>query len=80
MRPAVRGAAVRVALPDVEITIEDQIAEGDKVLSRMMLHGTHLGEYGGALPTGKQVTFGALAYVARLGKRRFVVVDGRCDE
>ncbi len=45
MRPAVRGAAVRVAFPDIEITIEDQIAEWDKVLSRMMLHGTHLGEY-----------------------------------
>jgi predicted ester cyclase len=37
-------------------TIEDQIAEGDKVLTRWAFRGTHSGDYMGAKATGKQVT------------------------
>ena len=49
-------AAYRTAFPDLHLTIEDQIAEGDKVVSRWTFRGTHRGELMGILPTGKQVT------------------------
>jgi len=38
------AAAYRVAFPDLQTTIEDQVAEGDKVVSRFSGRGTHLGE------------------------------------
>ena len=46
----------RSAFPDIHITIEDQIAEGDKVVSRWTARGTHQGELMGIPPTGKQAT------------------------
>jgi steroid delta-isomerase-like uncharacterized protein len=42
--------------PDVEIALEDLVAEGDKVAKRWVFRGTHTGEYAGIPPTGKQVT------------------------
>ena len=49
------AAGVRQAFPDLEITVEDQIAEGDKVLTRFRTRGTHQGELWGIPPTGKEV-------------------------
>jgi steroid delta-isomerase-like uncharacterized protein len=46
----------RSAFPDTQLTIEDQIAEGDKVVSRYTVRGTHQGDFAGVPPTGKQVT------------------------
>ena len=46
----------RSAFPDVHIEIEDQIAEGDKVVSRWVASGTHEGELMGIAPTGNRVT------------------------
>jgi steroid delta-isomerase-like uncharacterized protein len=46
----------RQAFPDFHSTIEDQIAEGDKVVTRWTMHGTHQGEFRGISPTGKQIT------------------------
>ena len=46
----------RGACPDVRLTIEDLIAEGDKVVSRWTAIGTHKGELMGIAPTGKRVT------------------------
>jgi steroid delta-isomerase-like uncharacterized protein len=45
----------RSAFPDVHFTIEDQIAEGDKVVTRWTARGTHKGELMGIPATGKQV-------------------------
>jgi steroid delta-isomerase-like uncharacterized protein len=42
--------------PDVEIVLEDLVAEGDKVAKRWVFRGTNTGEYAGIPPTGKQVT------------------------
>jgi steroid delta-isomerase-like uncharacterized protein len=42
------------AFPDLSHTIEDQIAEGDKVVTRATDRGTHRGELMGIPPTGKQ--------------------------
>jgi steroid delta-isomerase-like uncharacterized protein len=49
------AAGMRQAFPDLEITIEEQIAEGDKVLTRFRTRGTHQGELWGIPPTGKEV-------------------------
>jgi len=48
------------AFPDLHHTFEDQIAEGDKVVSRMTFRGTHQGEFQGIPPTGKEVTFAGI--------------------
>ena len=45
----------RGAFPDLQITIEDQIAEGDKVATRWSSRGTHQGEFRGIAPTGNEV-------------------------
>ncbi len=42
--------------PDIHWTIEDIIAEGDKVWVRTTITGTHRGEYRGVPPTGKEIT------------------------
>ena len=44
------------AFPDARFTVEDEIAEGEKVTSRYTFRGTHQGELMGIPPTGKQVT------------------------
>ncbi len=44
------------AFPDARFTVEDEIAEGDKVTSRYTFRGTHQSELMGIPPTGKQVT------------------------
>ncbi|MGH2986921.1 MAG: ester cyclase [Solirubrobacterales bacterium] len=47
-------AALRTAFPDIHFTIEDQIAEGDKVVTRWTARGTHRGEYAGVPATGRE--------------------------
>ena len=46
----------RNAFPDVHLTIDEQIAEGDKVVTRWTAHGTHQGELLGIPATGKSST------------------------
>ena len=46
----------RAAFPDIHMTFEDQIAQGDKVASRWTMRGTHTGDLLGIAPTGKQGT------------------------
>ena len=42
--------------PDLHDTIEGIIAEGDKVLVRVIVTGTHAGKYRRLVPTGKKIT------------------------
>ena len=46
----------RTAFPDFHATIEDQIAEGDLVVTRWSVQGTHQGTFQGHSPTGKQMS------------------------
>jgi predicted ester cyclase len=48
------------AFPDIRVTTEDVVAEGDKVVYRNTVTGTHLGEYRGMPPTGRSVTYGEI--------------------
>ncbi len=48
-------ATLRAAFPDLHFMIEDQIAEGDRVVTRWTARGTHIGVFQGLPPTGKQV-------------------------
>ncbi len=43
------------AFPDLSCTVEDQVAEGNEVVSRWTLRGTHQGEFFGVPASGKQV-------------------------
>jgi steroid delta-isomerase-like uncharacterized protein len=47
-------AGYRRAFPDARSTVEDQVAEGDKVVTRWRARGTHRGELGPIPPTGRE--------------------------
>ena len=48
-------AALRAGFPDLRFTIEDQVAEGDMVVTRWTARGTHGGEFQGVPATGREV-------------------------
>ncbi|MDP9331245.1 MAG: ester cyclase [Actinomycetota bacterium] len=48
-------AAFVNAFPDSHVTIDDMIAEGDRVATKKTMTGTHTGEFNGIAPTGKRV-------------------------
>lgn len=50
------NAAILEAVPDYRVTIDDEIAENDKVVTRWTARGTHKGTFQGIAPTGRQVT------------------------
>jgi steroid delta-isomerase-like uncharacterized protein len=62
----------RVAFPDLHFSIDDQIAEGDKVVTRWSMRGTHAGEFMGMPPSGKQII--------TVGMQIERVVDGQIVE
>lgn len=60
------------AISDARITIEDLIAEGDKVAARLTVSGTSRGPFAGHPPTGRRVTFTSM--------RMYRVADGKIVE
>ncbi len=58
--------------PDFHVTIEDIIAEGDRVCVRMKVTGTHQSEYRGIAPTGKKMEV--------RGVQIYRIVDGKVVE
>jgi steroid delta-isomerase-like uncharacterized protein len=54
---------IRAALPDVHISVEDTVAEGDKVAVRVILEGTHRGAGLGVEPTGRRVQIAGIVLV-----------------
>jgi steroid delta-isomerase-like uncharacterized protein len=61
------AAAYRSAFPDLEFIIEDQIAEGDKVATRLTVRGTHQGDLEGIAPTGNEVEIKGIVF-SRIGE------------
>jgi len=47
--------AFRTGFPDVNVTIDDVIEAGDKVVTRATGYGTHTGEFRGIAPTGRKI-------------------------
>jgi predicted ester cyclase len=73
LRPTLeRMSAIQSAFPDHTLVIEEQVAEGDKVATRVTFRGTHLGPFAGIAPSGRHVTYSGLA-IDR-------VVDGKVVE
>ncbi|GAB3435640.1 ester cyclase [Flindersiella endophytica] len=66
------------AFPDLHITVEDVIAEGDKVVCRNTVTGTHLGEYLGIPATGRSVTYKEIM-ILRFDNGRVVETWGVVD-
>ena len=58
--------------PDLNVTIENITAEGDKVWDHVTAIGTHTGQYRGVAPTGKKITFS--------GVRIWRIIDGKITE
>ncbi len=58
-----RATLYRTAFPDLRLTIEDLIAEGDTVMARWSCHGTHKGDLSGIAPTGKHFTISGVTTV-----------------
>ena len=56
-------AMMRTAFPDLHVTIEDLIAEGDTVAARFIMRGTFKGEMMGTAPTGRQLTFPEAVFI-----------------
>ena len=55
-----RIGELRTAFPDLHVTIETHVAEGDWTVMRCRYRGTHLGPFMGVPPTGKQVAFAGI--------------------
>jgi steroid delta-isomerase-like uncharacterized protein len=64
--------AFRAAFPDVELVTEDLVAEGDRVVDRVTVRGTHRGEFMGIPPSGKRFEMQEI-HIAR-------IVDGKIVE
>jgi steroid delta-isomerase-like uncharacterized protein len=54
---------LRGALPDIHMTIEDILAEGDKVTVRITVEGTHKGGQLGAAPSGRRVKIAGVVII-----------------
>ncbi len=59
------------AFPDLQVTVEDLIAEGDKVVGRLTVTGTHQGELMGIPATGKKVSFSEI-HIVRISNGKVV--------
>ena len=72
-------AGRRVAFPDIHVTVDDQVAEGERVSTRRTWQATHRGPYRGVAPTGKQVKWTQISIV-RFSQGRIVEDWAVADE
>jgi steroid delta-isomerase-like uncharacterized protein len=70
LKAAVQG--LRAAFPDLSVSEDDMIAQGDKVVLRDTIRGTHRGPFAGIPPTGREISISRIAI--------FRLVDGRIKE
>ena len=69
----------REGFPDLGITIEDVMAEGDRVAARVVMRGTHRAEFQGIAPTGKRVEVRAMD-MFRISNGKIVEHWGHADD
>lgn len=68
---------LREAFPDFQLTIIDQVAEGEKVAMRWTAHGTHKGEFQGIPATNRQVSVGGITILRILDGK---IIEGWTNE
>ena len=61
----------RLAFSDSEFTVEEQIAEGDRIATRATWQAIHSGDFQGLPPTGKQIAISAI-FFGRIREGKFV--------
>ena len=71
-------AMMRQGFPDIQWSLEETIAEEDKVAARFIMRGTHQGTFFGAPPTGRKIEVQAMNFY-RLADGRFVEERGQPD-
>ena len=71
-------AEVRSAFPDINFTLDDFILEGDKIVYRWTLNGTHQTEFRGIPPTNKEVSVGGIT-IERVSGGKLVEAWERYD-
>ena len=69
---------MRGGFPDIQWTLEEMIAEGDKVAARFTMRGTHSGTFLGVPPTGKAIAVQAMN-IYRLREGQFIEEHGQPD-
>src|SRR4028118_1208905 len=72
-------SSMHTAFPDVQMNIDDMIAEGDKVVARVNVGGTHQGEFMGIDPTGNRVTITGID-ILRIADGKIVEHWGKFDD
>jgi steroid delta-isomerase-like uncharacterized protein len=70
---------LRTAFPDLHITIEDTLAEGEKVAVRLKIEGTHKGEGIGLSPTGRRISIAGIVII-RFADGKFVEAWNSWDQ
>jgi steroid delta-isomerase-like uncharacterized protein len=68
----------RNAFPDLNCTVKEQVAEGEKVVSRWTLRGTHQGEFFGVAGTGNRVEFTGIQ-IDRFDEESGKIVEERAE-
>jgi steroid delta-isomerase-like uncharacterized protein len=69
---------MRGGFPDIQWSLEEMVAEGDRVAARFMMRGTHQGPFFGVPPTGKKIAVQAMN-IYRLSNGQFVEEHGQPD-
>jgi predicted ester cyclase len=68
----------RNAFPDLSCTVEEQVSEGEKVVTRWTLRGTHEGEFFGVGGTGNRVEFTGIQ-IDRFDEKSGKIVEERAE-
>jgi steroid delta-isomerase-like uncharacterized protein len=71
-------AMINAAFPDMQVKLEDVIAEGDKLACLWTATATHKGEFMGMPPTGKRVTMRGI-HIDRIASGKIVQTWGLSD-
>lgn len=69
---------IRRGFPDTQVTVEDMVADGDRIAARTTARGTHTGEFMGVPPTGRPITISGMD-ITRFSEGKIVEHWGLVD-